>query len=104
MDLSNTNKEVKALAQYTSMLASLRIWIQREKYLADTIPCMLLASSIPRDINALIMEELQITYAWWTLLRKMHPFVYHGAVSRPPPIASRRWPNVSLRILWVPRP
>ena len=74
-DLSEVIPEAKALNQYTSMLASSRIRCQqKENYLADTIPCVLLANSIPRDIDALIMAELQTRILAADLAEKDIPF------------------------------
>ena len=47
-------------ATYQQHLRTSNLWVQHaERFLADTIPCVLLTKSISQDLDALIVEELQ---------------------------------------------
>ena len=60
MDLSHLTTDKQTLLDYTQQLSLANLWVQQaEKHLADSIPCVLLANSQPRDIDALIVGELQ---------------------------------------------
>ena len=60
MDLSHMTTDRQTLTAYTQRLSSANLWVQQaEKYLADSVPCVLLANSQSREIDALIVGELQ---------------------------------------------
>ena len=60
MDLSHLTKDCQTLLAYTQRLSSANLWVQQaEKYLADSLPYILLANSQSREIDVLIVGELQ---------------------------------------------